>query len=118
MRNLCMALWTGLSLLLLFIMLWVINGVLSQPVYGAEKGKLPLESGYINMEHLKRPQIAPKRITISTGYIVSPNTGNLEMIDTRTYQQGNQLITTGYVGFSPIYVNTTVDISVDISIDE
>lgn len=93
---------TALVLLGIFTT-FVIVGVLSQPVYGSESEKPALSSGYIKPV---RSQIAPKRVSITRGYAVSPETGRSQPIRLRTYTTGKRTVTTGRIGNRSVRMET------------
>lgn len=91
----------------LVLMVYMIYGVLSQPmVYGAEKQEI-LKPGHIPQAP-KAPQIDSKRFSRSAGYLYDPQTGTTQYVELRSYQYGNQTYYIDHIGHANIRIELVI----------
>lgn len=91
-----------------FVMIYVLYGVLSQPmVYGDEPKQEILKPGYIP-QAVERPQIDSKRFSRSEGYLYTPETGKTRHIELRSYRYGNQTFYEGPIARANIQVEPEI----------
>jgi len=95
MRSFCNAMWLVVATTVMVAMVWMLYGVLGQPMYASEKPEL-LKPGYIP-QSVEAPQIDSKRFSRIEGYLYSPQTGTRQRVELRSYSQGNTTIYTGRV---------------------
>jgi len=98
MRSFCNAMWLVVATTVMVAMVWMLYGVLGQPMYASEKPEL-LKPGYIP-QSVEAPQIDSKRFSRIEGYLYSPQTGTRQHVVLRSYQSGTQTIYTGRVGLT------------------
>ena len=97
MRNLQALMTQGLMWIVLAMMVYMIYGVLAQPmVIASEKAEF-LDRGRLSST-TEAPQIAPKRFSRSEGYLYNPSTGVTRHVEVRSYTIGSHTYSTGRVG--------------------
>jgi len=78
--------WFAVGSAILFTLVYVIYGVLSQPLFADEQSKI-LEPGYMPKTP-EAPRIDSKAFSRSEGYLYSPSTGTTQRVEILTYGKG------------------------------
>lgn len=96
MRNFCVTLWVLLTATLGMTIVWILYGVLNQPVYGSEG--VSLKNNGLVRPVVRTPYSAPQKATmVTTGRITGYGSPS-SRVHLRTYDKGNYTITTGRIG--------------------
>lgn len=99
MRSMCTALWMTVVWVVLAAMVWMIYGVLSQPMYASEAVSLK-NNGLLRAPTIQAPQ---KPATVTTGRVTAYGqpSGHIYL---KSYDKGTYKVTTGRVGTQRIHV--------------
>lgn len=103
MRSICTALWMTVAWIVLATMVYLIYGVLSQPIWADEKAQF-LKPGYMP-KAVEAPQIDSKAFSRSEGYLYSPKTGETTHVEILTYGKGKNATYTVRTGRDTIRVS-------------
>lgn len=102
MRNICAALWLMLTVALGGSLIWILYGVLSQPVYGSEPVSLK-DNGLLKPGYITPYRASQKPVTVTRGRISTYGTPS-GRIYLKTYDKGTYTITSGRIGMRTIRV--------------
>lgn len=102
MRNFCLTLWVLLTATLGATLVWILYGVLSQPVYASEAVSLK-DNGLVK-PLVRTPYLGSQRpVTVTKGRITGYGSPN-DRIYLRTYDKGDYTVTTGRIGTRTVRV--------------
>lgn len=107
MRSLCASLWMTVIWLVTAAMVWMIYGVLSQPVVASE-GESATKSGITRPGYITSQKASQRPVTVTKGYVQGVGTSD-NHIHLKTYDKGTYTLTTGRIGKQVIRVKEYKD---------
>jgi hypothetical protein len=102
MRSFCTAMWITVAWVVLAAMVWMIYGVLSQPMMASEKVSLK-NNGLLRPGYIQAPVAPQKPATVTTGRVTAYALPS-ERIYLKTYETPSYRVTTGRIGTQRIHV--------------